>query len=169
MADIECCGRRGRLINYFGISPEVSFAVLPSRLVGVATEAPTLEKNLYMSSFELYNIYWAGLVYKACECLCGHGHIRKDLDWVPNEPQGHQGGGLCMDPDGAINGGKRKRKKSKSSGTKPSITIGLPNFSLAQVRIMLICSITLLFFHSAIKLDIDQSSNWPSKKMDWSE
>ena len=78
------------------------------------------------------------LVYKACECLCGHGHIRKDLDWaIPNEPQGGQGnGGLCMDPDGAINGGKRKRKKSKSSGTKPSITIGLPNFSLAQVRIM---------------------------------
>lgn len=40
-----------------------------------------------------------------------------------------------MDPDGAINGGKRKRKKSKSSGTKPSITIGLPNFSLAQGNI----------------------------------
>ena len=74
------------------------------------------------------------LVYKACECLCGHGHIRKDLDWVPNEPQG-QGGGLCMDPDG-VNGGKRKRKKSKSSGTKPSITIGLPNFPMAQVRIL---------------------------------
>ena len=70
------------------------------------------------------------LVYKACECLCGHGHIRKDLDWVgPNEgPQG-----LCMDPEA---GGKRKRKKSKSSGTKPSITIGLPNFPMAQVRIL---------------------------------
>ena len=79
------------------------------------------------------------LVYKACECLCGHGHIRKDLDWaIPNEPLGGQGGGgLCMDPDGVgVNGGKRKRKKSKPSGTKPSITIGLPNFSLAQVRIM---------------------------------
>ncbi|XP_053947421.1 headcase protein [Anastrepha ludens] len=23
------------------------------------------------------------LVYKACVCKCGHGHIRKDLDWTP--------------------------------------------------------------------------------------
>ena len=68
------------------------------------------------------------LVYKACDCLCGHGHIRKDLDWALNDPQG----GPNMDSDMA-NGGKRKRKKSKSSGTKPSITIGLPNFAMTQV------------------------------------
>lgn len=22
------------------------------------------------------------LVYKACDCLCGHGHLKKDLDWT---------------------------------------------------------------------------------------
>ena len=23
------------------------------------------------------------LAYKACDCLCGRGHLRKDLDYVP--------------------------------------------------------------------------------------
>jgi hypothetical protein len=23
------------------------------------------------------------LVYKVCDCLCSHGHLRKDLDWMP--------------------------------------------------------------------------------------
>lgn len=64
------------------------------------------------------------LVYKACDCLCGHGHVRKDLDWVPMDSQM----GL-MDLDGP-NGTKRKRKKSKSSSGKPTITIGLPNFAV---------------------------------------
>jgi len=71
------------------------------------------------------------LVYKACECLCGHGHIKKDLDWF-HERQDHlevqevQGAASAALPTTA----GRKRKKSKSSGAKPTtITIGLPTFS----------------------------------------
>ena len=74
------------------------------------------------------------LVYKACECLCGHGHIKKDLDWF-HERQDHvehvldQGQGAASAAGAPATG--RKRKKSKSSGTgKPTtITIGLPTFS----------------------------------------
>ena len=85
------------------------------------------------------------LVYKACDCLCGHGHIRKDLDWALNDPQG----GPNMDSDMA-NGGKRKRKKSKSSGTKPSITIGLPNFAMTQVSKYLEVYILLRYMYYII-------------------
>lgn len=67
------------------------------------------------------------LVYKACECRCGHGHVRKDLEWRPPaevEAANENGAGG--------NGGRRKRKKSKSqsSGGKGNntITIGLPMF-----------------------------------------
>ena len=33
------------------------------------------------------------------------------------------------------NGTKRKRKKSKSSGGKPTLTIGLPNFAMATSQV----------------------------------
>jgi hypothetical protein len=26
------------------------------------------------------------IVYKHCGCSCGHGYLRKDLDWVPSTP-----------------------------------------------------------------------------------
>ena len=72
------------------------------------------------------------LVYKACDCLCGHGHLRKDLDWVPMDLQMGP-----ADMDGP-NGTKRKRKKSKSSGGKPTITIGLPNFAMATSQVQML-------------------------------
>jgi hypothetical protein len=33
-------------------------------------------------------IFYLGyeIVYKHCGCLCGHGYLRKDLDWVPPTP-----------------------------------------------------------------------------------
>lgn len=73
------------------------------------------------------------LVYKACDCKCGHGHIRKDLDWMPNSAT------TVLDNNNPVHvdqEGKRKRKKSKSSGLgKPTITIGLPAFGAGpQVR-----------------------------------
>eukprot|EP00095_Tigriopus_kingsejongensis_P010680 maker-scaffold261_size233860-snap-gene-0.14 protein:Tk10680 transcript:maker-scaffold261_size233860-snap-gene-0.14-mRNA-1 annotation:"headcase protein" len=35
------------------------------------------------------------LIYKACDCVCGHGHIRKDLDWIqPNPPPGRAAAAL---------------------------------------------------------------------------
>lgn len=64
------------------------------------------------------------LVYRVCECVCGHGHIRKDLDWT--------GVAVGVAQNGEeVGGARRKRKKSKSqSGGKAScgttITIGLP-------------------------------------------
>lgn len=69
------------------------------------------------------------LVFKACECSCGHGHLRKDLDWMPETA-------IEMNHEEARGEAKRKRKKSKTqsgnsnAGSKPTtITIGLPNFS----------------------------------------
>ena len=66
------------------------------------------------------------LVYKACDCICGHGHVRKDLDWTqpaPANPEGdHEGDGAGV----AAGGTRRKRKKSKSHNMKPTLTIGLP-------------------------------------------
>ena len=69
------------------------------------------------------------LVYKACECSCGHGYVRRDLDWHP--PSDPKGGGCEAARENAneeINGTKRKRKKSKSQSKGPIITIGLPAF-----------------------------------------
>ena len=81
------------------------------------------------------------LVYKACDCSCGHGHLKKDLDWMPPVQPSVQGAdGAVGGHDGAAgvgpDAGKRKRKKSKSS-LKPTITIGLPAFGVStqqQVR-----------------------------------
>lgn len=63
------------------------------------------------------------LVYKACECPCGHGHIKKDLSWSPPPPsvEGAEGG--------AMQQSRRKRKKSKNQSNRPTITIGLPTFN----------------------------------------
>lgn len=74
------------------------------------------------------------LVFQICECLCGHGHIRKDLDWVRPDPPPGTEMDSCPPPSHMrmANGvgdphGKRKRKKSKSqSNSKSTIAIGLP-------------------------------------------
>ena len=77
------------------------------------------------------------LVYKACECSCGHGYVRKDLDWNPpsdtqKAEEGNEiAGGVDADghnPNEEVNGAKRKRKKSKSQTKGPTVTIGLPTF-----------------------------------------
>ena len=70
----------------------------------------------------LWNKRGYDLIFKACECSCDHGYVRKDLDWTP-------ACGGSENPDaGEVNGAKRKRKKSKSQN-KPTITIGLPTFT----------------------------------------
>lgn len=65
------------------------------------------------------------LIFKACECRCGHGHIRKDLDWVTELPD-------QVNQELADN--KRKRKKSRSGGKPTTITIGLPSFAQGNVK-----------------------------------
>ena len=75
------------------------------------------------------------LVYKACECSCGHGYVRKDLDWDPPAQRKENRNGELVEegeaegnnPNEEVNGTKRKRKKSNSK-SKPTVTIGLPTF-----------------------------------------
>ena len=73
------------------------------------------------------------LVYKACECLCGHGHLRKDLDFTPNESPMNNFAmeNLAIAEESSQEDKKqRKRKKTKSGSSGPTtITIGLPTFT----------------------------------------
>ena len=73
------------------------------------------------------------LVYKACECLCGHGHLRKDLDFTPNESPMNNFAmeKLAIAEESSQEDKKqRKRKKTKSGSSGPTtITIGLPTFT----------------------------------------
>lgn len=43
------------------------------------------------------------LAFKACGCLCGRGHLKKDLDWSPREDQEKQ---------------RRRRRARQNSNTK---------------------------------------------------
>jgi len=72
------------------------------------------------------------LVYKACECLCGHGHIRKDLEVMPLEAMGYN-----QENQENMDDKKRKRKKTKSGSStakSTTITIGLPTFTQGNVK-----------------------------------
>jgi len=73
------------------------------------------------------------LVFKACECSCGKGHLRKDLEWCLNSSEMSLSESHTLDASGDA---KRKRKKSRSGGAKPNntITIGLPSFSQGNVK-----------------------------------
>jgi len=86
------------------------------------------------------------LVYKACECLCGHGHIRKDLDFIL--PTVENSGNMNFTADNLAasevatateaEDKKRKRKKTKSGSSTgrggTTITIGLPTFTQGNVK-----------------------------------
>jgi len=78
------------------------------------------------------------LVYKACECLCGHGHLRKDLDFTPNESPMNNFAmeNLAIAEESSQEDKKqRKRKKTKSGSSGPTtITIGLPTFTQSNVK-----------------------------------
>jgi len=78
------------------------------------------------------------LVYKACECLCGHGHLRKDLDFIPNESPMNNFAmeNLAIAEESSQEDKKqRKRKKTKSGSSGPTtITIGLPTFTQSNVK-----------------------------------
>ena len=58
------------------------------------------------------------LVYKACGCKCGRGHLKKDLDWVPSLIPG------LTDGDGDDESGKKKKKKNRGKKSNvPSTSI----------------------------------------------
>ena len=82
------------------------------------------------------------LVYKACQCLCGHGHLRKDLDCIQTleSPMNFamQAENLAIAEETVNQEDKkqRKRKKTKSGSSctgggsrATTITIGLPTFT----------------------------------------
>jgi hypothetical protein len=52
------------------------------------------------------------LAYKACNCKCGKGHLRKDVDYQP-----HPNAGNADDFSGGGKRGKKLRRKSESSAT----------------------------------------------------
>ncbi|XP_067009194.1 headcase protein [Anabrus simplex] len=59
------------------------------------------------------------LAFKACGCLCGRGHLKKDLDWVAPPPSnGVVGGGRAEE-----NGDSKKKKKRNKQNTKPTLAI----------------------------------------------
>lgn len=66
------------------------------------------------------------LAYKACACNCLHGHLRKDLNWVPPRPQ----------HSSADSDSERQRRRKNSKNSKPALTIGLPTFTLGPHQVM---------------------------------
>ncbi|XP_055377375.1 headcase protein-like isoform X1 [Condylostylus longicornis] len=63
------------------------------------------------------------LVYKACGCKCGRGHLKKDLDWTPPPPQNTNVFGRSDDESN-----KKKKKKNKNN-QKPTLTISSNNIN----------------------------------------
>ncbi|XP_055551279.1 headcase protein-like, partial [Wyeomyia smithii] len=55
------------------------------------------------------------LVFKACTCRCGRGHLRKDLDWIPPASLFSS---TRLDEDSS-----KKKKKKNRQNQKPSLAI----------------------------------------------
>jgi len=55
------------------------------------------------------------LAFKACGCVCGRGHLRKDLDWVPSKK---------MLNGGAEHGDGEGRKKNRNNSNRKAIVGG---------------------------------------------
>lgn len=67
----------------------------------------------------LWNKKGYDLVYKTCNCRCGRGHLKKDLDWIP--PQSNS---LIGRNDDEVN--KKKKKKNKNN-QKPTLALNVNN------------------------------------------
>jgi len=65
------------------------------------------------------------LAYKACLCACMQGHLRKDLSWSPPS---------SVNSSTDSEGDRMKRRRRKNKNNKPTITIGLPNLGMYQLR-----------------------------------
>lgn len=61
------------------------------------------------------------LVFKACGCKCGRGHLKKDLDWSPPLTQRNIFGQLDEDAT-------KKKKKRNRNNQKPTLTLAANNF-----------------------------------------
>lgn len=66
------------------------------------------------------------LIYKACNCKCGRGHLKKDLDWTaPASPQNAGGIGNVSNEINETDDGSKKKKKRNRNNQKPILSIGI--------------------------------------------
>jgi headcase protein len=63
----------------------------------------------------LWNKKGYDLVFKACGCKCGRGHLKKDLDWIPPTLSGMFG---KIEEDSS-----KKKKKRNRNNQKPTLAI----------------------------------------------
>lgn len=49
------------------------------------------------------------LVFKACNCKCGRGHLKKDVDWIPPTPNS-----LFNEDDKGITSVQKKKKRNRT-------------------------------------------------------
>lgn len=66
------------------------------------------------------------LVFKACGCKCGRGHLRKDLDWKPPTPTNSIFGKFGDDD------AQKKKKKKNRNNQKPVLTISTNSTNVYQ-------------------------------------
>lgn len=69
------------------------------------------------------------LVFKACGCKCGRGHLRKDLDWSPPQSAANSIFGK-LDDDA-----NKKKKKKNRQNQKPVLTISTNSSSIYHPNI----------------------------------
>lgn len=88
---------------------------------GVLTYLKTIGRARSWSDRQRQQNLWTkkgyDLVFKACSCKCGRGHLKKDLDWTPPT--------TCniMDEEAT-----KKKKKNKRNNQKPTLAISSINF-----------------------------------------
>lgn len=91
------------------------------------------------------------LVYKVCNCRCGRGHIKKDLDWAPPITASLFGGRLEDDAS------KKKKKKNKNN-QKPSLSITTSTPSGASQMLKLSTSICDNILEQQLSVSTPQST-----------
>lgn len=69
------------------------------------------------------------LVYKACGCKCGRGHIRKDLDWTAPPPSkaSHNGVYQLNNRTNVSDEESSKKKKKRNRNQKPTLSLNTIN------------------------------------------
>lgn len=91
---------------------------------GVLTYLKTIGRARSWSDRQRQQNLWTkkgyDLVFKACSCKCGRGHLKKDLDWTPPT--------TCNILDEEAS---KKKKKKNRSNSKPTLAISSVNFHTA--------------------------------------
>jgi len=87
------------------------------------------------SDKQRYANVWANkgydLVFKTCACDCGHGSLRKDLDYVPAPVpvEGAAGGGGAGPAQAQQDAPDKKKKKKEKTSLKPKLNFSVLNVS----------------------------------------